>query len=252
MSLDRRWILLGTAAAAAAACAPRFVFAQTPAGPFRLDPLPYATNVLEPHIDARTMEIHHDKHHQAYVTNLNKAMAEDSSVNYKTIEELCRSVHSTKSALRNNGGGHYNHSLFWKLMKPPVKLVSKDNPPTTTKEIPVTPSGPLVDAIVAAYGSMDEFKNKFNDKAKSVFGSGWCWLVVNDVNKLEIGTTPNQDNPLMSFSNLKGIPVLALDVWEHAYYLKHQNLRMDYVKDWWALVNWEEAERLFEASKGAK
>jgi Fe-Mn family superoxide dismutase len=219
---------------------------------FTLPPLPYATDALEPYIDKLTMEIHYGKHHQAYVTNLNKALAEDNATNYKTIEELCKSVHPTKTAIRNNGGGHYNHSLFWKLMKPPVKLVSKDVPPTTTKEVATTPSGPLVDAIVAHYGSMETFKTQFLDKAKSVFGSGWCWLVVNDVNKLEIGTTPNQDNPLMSFTNLKGVPVLALDVWEHAYYLKHQNLRMDYVNDWWALINWEEAGKLFDGAKGAK
>jgi Fe-Mn family superoxide dismutase len=198
---------------------------------FTLPPLPYAYDALEPFIDKQTMEIHHSKHHQAYVTNLNKALAGDKT-SYKDIAELCRTIHDGNYALRNNGGGHFNHSFFWKLMKP-------------KKEGAPAPSGHLVDAINASFGSMDAFKTKFNDKAKTVFGSGWCWLVVSDVYKLEIGTTSNQDNPLMQFSTCKGVPVLALDVWEHAYYLKHQNMRAEYANDWWNVINWEEAERLF-------
>ncbi len=198
---------------------------------FTLPPLPYAYDALEPFIDKQTMEIHHSKHHQAYVTNLNKALAADKN-SYKDIAELCRTIHDGNYPLRNNGGGHFNHRFFWKLMKP------------KTEGAPA-PSGHLIDAINSSFGSMEVFKTKFNDKAKSVFGSGWCWLVVNDVYKLEIGTTANQDNPLMQFATCKGVPVLALDVWEHAYYLKHQNMRVDYANDWWNVVNWEEAERLF-------
>ena len=203
--------------------------------PFSLPPLPYAYDALEPFIDKMTMEIHHSKHHQAYVTNLNKALAGKSD--YKDITELCRTIHDGNYALRNNGGGHFNHSLFWRLLKPPVNGA------------PAVPSGKLVDAITASFGSFEAFKTKFSDKAKSIFGSGWCWLIVNDVYKLEIATTPNQDNPLMLFAESKGIPVLALDIWEHAYYLKHQNKRADYINDWWSVINWEEADRLYAAGK---
>ncbi|MFI5149870.1 MAG: superoxide dismutase [Bacteroidia bacterium] len=220
---------------------PGSLTAATPAIPadiYTLPPLPYAYDALEPFIDKLTMEIHHGKHHAAYVTNLNKAIESGKSAP-ADISELCRTIHEGNAALRNNGGGHFNHSFFWKLMKPPV---SKDAPAPE-------PSGKLMEDIKASFGSFDAFKTKFGEKAKSVFGSGWCWLIVNDVYKLEISTTPNQDNPLMQFALSKGIPVLALDVWEHAYYLKHQNLRMDYVNDWWKVVNWEEAEKLYTAGK---
>ncbi len=211
-----------------------------PADAYTLPPLPYAYDALEPFIDKQTMEIHHDKHHQAYVTNLNKAI-EGGKTASTDIAELCRTIHEGNTALRNNGGGHFNHSFFWKIMRPPL---SKD-PATPAAE----PTGKLAEDIKNSFGSFDAFKTKFNDKAKGVFGSGWCWLIVNDVYKLEISTTPNQDNPLMQFALSKGIPVLALDVWEHAYYLKHQNLRMDYVNDWWKVVNWDEAEKLYNAGK---
>ncbi|HXC05081.1 MAG TPA: superoxide dismutase, partial [Bacteroidia bacterium] len=181
---------------------------------------------------------HHGKHHAAYVSNLNKAI-EAGKAAPSDIAELCRTIHEGNTALRNNGGGHFNHSLFWKLMKPPV---SKDAPAPE-------PTGKLMEEIKSSFGSFADFKTKFADKAKGVFGSGWCWLIVNDVYKLEICTTPNQDNPLMQFALSKGIPVLALDVWEHAYYLKHQNVRMDYVNDWWKVVNWEEAEKLYASGK---
>jgi Fe-Mn family superoxide dismutase len=202
---------------------------------FSLPALPYAYDALEPYIDKQTMEIHHNKHHQAYITNLNKALANDKNA-YRDITELCRSIHDGNYALRNNGGGHFNHSFFWKLMKPPGAQ-------------PAVPSGPLADNIVASFGSLEAFKTKFGDKAKSVFGSGWCWLIVNDVYKLEITSTPNQDNPLMLFAESKGIPVLAIDVWEHAYYLKHQNKRADYINDWWSVINWEEANKLYLSAK---
>jgi len=207
---------------------------------FTLPPLPYAYDALEPFIDKMTMEIHHTKHHQAYINNLNKALTGDKSAP-TDITELCRTVHDGNFAVRNNAGGHFNHSLFWKLMKPPV---SKD-----PNQAPPVPTGKLIEAITSTFGSLEDFKTKFADKSKSVFGSGWCWLIVNDVYKLEITTTANQDNPLMLFTPSKGVPVLALDVWEHAYYLKHQNLRADYVKDWWNVVNWEEAEKLFASGK---
>jgi Fe-Mn family superoxide dismutase len=202
---------------------------------YTLPPLPYAYDALEPFIDKMTMEIHHNKHHQGYVTNLNKALAGDKNAPHD-IAQLCRTIHDGNLPLRNNGGGHFNHSFFWKLLKPPG-------------EHPAEPSGALVDEIIKSFGSMDAFKTKFADKAKSVFGSGWCWLIVNDVYKLEICATPNQDNPLMLFASSKGIPILALDVWEHAYYLKHQNKRPDYINDFWAVANWEEATRLYHAAK---
>jgi Fe-Mn family superoxide dismutase len=208
---------------------------------FTLPALPYSYDALEPFIDRMTMEIHHSKHHQAYVTNLNKALANDKAAP-TDITELCRTIHDGNFALRNNGGGHFNHSFFWKLLKPPV---GKD----PMQACPPPPAGKLSEAIISTFGTVDAFKLKFEDRAKSVFGSGWCWLIVNDVYKLEITTSSNQDNPLMLFSPSKGVPVLALDVWEHAYYLKHQNLRMDYVKDWWQVVNWEEAEKLYVAGK---
>jgi Fe-Mn family superoxide dismutase len=203
---------------------------------FSLPPLPYGYDALEPFIDKATMEIHHSKHHQAYITNLNKALAGKSE--YKDITELCRTIHDGNFALRNNGGGHFNHSFFWKLLKPPV-----NGQPAPA------PTGKLADAITATFGSMEAFKTKFSEKSKAIFGSGWCWLIVSDVYKLEITTTANQDNPLMLFAESKGSPILALDIWEHAYYLKHQNKRADYIADWWNVVNWEEAEKLYVSSK---
>ena len=193
---------------------------------FILPALPYATDALEPWIDKATMEIHHGKHHQGYVNNLNKALSESSDK--KSLEEILANVSSMSTAVRNNAGGHYNHLHFWNWM-------SKDK-----KEIPAKVS----EAINGSFGSMEKFREKFADAAMKRFGSGWAWLVIKD-GKLEIGSTPNQDNPLMDISDFKGKPILGLDVWEHAYYLKYQNKRNEYVSNWWNLVNWEYvAERM--------
>jgi Fe-Mn family superoxide dismutase len=196
----------------------------TETGFFELPALPYAYDALEPFIDKTTMEIHHDKHHGAYVTNLNKALKEVTDIP-QSIDEIIRNISKYPVAVRNNGGGHFNHSMFCKLMK--FKGGGR-------------PSGKLSDAIDKEFGSFDNFKSKFNEAALKQFGSGWAWLVVKN-GKLEIGTTPNQDNPLMDISEFKGIPILGLDVWEHAYYLKYQNKRADYINEWWNVVNWNEA-----------
>ncbi|MBP7268925.1 MAG: superoxide dismutase [Bacteroidia bacterium] len=198
---------------------------------FELPVLSYAFNALEPHIDARTMEIHHGKHHQAYVTNLNNAIA-GTDAEKLSIEEICRKISTLPVAVRNNGGGHYNHSLFWELMKPGGGALS----------------GPLADAITSTFSSVDEFKSKFATAGATRFGSGWAWLVVTPEKKLAIGSSPNQDNPLMDISDLKGTPILGLDVWEHAYYLHYQNRRPDYISAWWNVVNWEEVARRFTAA----
>ena len=196
---------------------------------FTLPPLAYAFDALEPHIDARTMEIHHDKHHQAYVTNLNNAIA-GTDAEKLSIEEICKNISKYPMPVRNNGGGHYNHSLFWTLLKPNGGGL---------------PSGALAEAINEAFGSFDEMKTKFNAAGTTRFGSGWAWLIKNNAGKLEICSTPNQDNPLMDVTEVKGSPILALDVWEHAYYLHYQNRRPDYIAAFWNAVNWEEAAKRF-------
>jgi superoxide dismutase, Fe-Mn family len=209
-----------------------FATKQDVADEFTLPKLPYAFDALEPMIDKQTMEIHHGKHHQAYVNNLNKALMGKEKT-WKNVEDICKDKKMMKiDLLRNNAGGHYNHSLFWELMKPT---------PATT------PTGKLAEAINATFGSFDKMKTEFNDAGIKRFGSGWVWLVKDKNGKLSIGSTANQDNPLMSCSPIKGTPVLALDVWEHAYYLKYQNKRKDYEEAWWNLVNWEKANALFEA-----
>lgn len=195
---------------------------------FTLPKLPYDFNALEPHIDARTMEIHHGKHHNAYVTNLNNAIA-GTDAEKLSIEDICKNISKHPVAVRNNGGGHYNHSLFWTL------LSAKGG----------SPSGALLDAINSAFGSVDEMKTKFNAAAAGRFGSGWAWLIKDASGKLAITSTPNQDNPLMDVAETKGAPVLGLDVWEHAYYLNYQNRRPDYVAAWWNVVNWDEAAKRF-------
>jgi len=207
--------------------------------PFVLPPLPYTYNALEPHIDQRTMEIHHDKHHQGYVDKLNKALSADTTGATYVLEDILTSISKQSDAVRNNAGGHYNHSLFWTLMKPNGGGV---------------PTGKLGEAINQSFGTFDAFKKKFSDAASTRFGSGWAWLVVDtsvpEKNILKIGSTANQDNPLMDISEFKGTPLLALDVWEHAYYLHYQNKRADYVNNWWNVVNWEKANELFvSASK---
>ncbi len=196
---------------------------------FELPKLSYAYTALEPHIDARTMEIHHSKHHQAYVTNLNNAIA-GTEMEKMSIEDICRNISKYPAPVRNNGGGHYNHSLFWNLMK---------------QGGGGNPTGKIAEAINAAFGTFEEFKTKFNNAGITRFGSGWAWLTVGADKKLAISSTPNQDNPLMDIAETKGAPVLALDVWEHAYYLNYQNRRPDYVNAWWNVVNWEEASRRF-------
>ncbi len=198
---------------------------------FQLPPLPYTTTALEPHIDARTMEIHHGKHHQAYVTNLNNALAGTDAENL-SIEDICKSISKYPMVVRNNGGGHYNHSLFWTILSP---------------NSGGAPTGKLAEAITEAFGTMDEFKTKFNAAATTRFGSGWAWLIKNAAGKLEITSTPNQDNPLMDVADVKGQPLLGLDVWEHAYYLNYQNRRPDYCAAFWNIVNWAEVAKRFEA-----
>lgn len=191
---------------------------------FSLPPLGYAFNALEPHIDALTMEIHHGKHHQAYITNLNKALESTPELQSLSLEALCATIKPEQAALRNNAGGHYNHSKFWKWISPGG---------------PSSPEGPLLDAINNAFGSLDEFKNKLSEAAKTRFGSGWAWLNVGADKKLFINSTPNQDNPLMNLITDKpGIPILGIDVWEHAYYLKYQNKRPDYITAFFNVVNW--------------
>ncbi|MDE3179703.1 MAG: superoxide dismutase [Acidobacteriota bacterium] len=202
--------------------------------PFTLPALPYATDALEPYIDKTTMEIHHSKHHGGYVNNLNKAIESAPQLAGKTVEELlanqCAIVpENIRTAVRNNGGGHANHSMFWQIMVPKAGE---------------SPSGKLADAIKGAFGSFDAFKEKFGAAAGSRFGSGWAWLVKGS-SGLEIISTANQDNPLMDGK----FPVIGLDVWEHAYYLKYQNRRPEYVAAWWNLVNWPEAEKRFTTSR---
>lgn len=204
---------------------------------FVLPPLPYAYDALEPHIDAKTMEIHYTKHHQAYVDNLNAALKNLPDAQKKALEDLLLSLdslpESVRTAVRNNGGGHYNHSLFWKMMKPNGGGM---------------PQSSLAKAIDSTFGSFDKFKEQFNDAAKKVFGSGWAWLCVDKNGKLIIHSEPNQDAPIMHGFT----PILGLDVWEHAYYLKYQNKRVDYIGAWWNVVNWDFAQELYEKAIAKK
>lgn len=199
---------------------------------FTLPALPYAHDALEPHIDTQTMQIHHGKHHQAYVDNLNKAIAGTPNEN-KSIEELVAAAGSISAAVRNNGGGHWNHTFFWESLAPNAGG---------------QPTGALADAINAAFGSFDAFKEKFATAGMTRFGSGWAWLIVKD-GKLEISSTPNQDNPLMDVAEVKGTPLLGVDVWEHAYYLKYQNRRADYLSAFWNVVNWSKVAERFAAAQ---
>ena len=198
--------------------------------PFTLPALPYAYEALEPNIDTTTMKIHHGKHHQAYVDNLNKAIAGTGNEG-KTIEELVATAGTISAAVRNNGGGHWNHSFFWESM---------------AANAGGAPSGKLAEAITAAFGSFESFKEKFAAAGMTRFGSGWAWLIVKD-GKLEVSSTPNQDNPLMDVAEVKGTPVLGCDVWEHAYYLHYQNRRADYLTAFWNVVNWNKVAARFEA-----
>ncbi len=200
---------------------------------FSLPELPYAPTALEPHIDARTMEIHHGKHHAAYVNNLNAAL-EGSEHAGKSLEELMAIMSTLSPAVRNNGGGHWNHSMFWTVLGP---------------DGGGAPAGELADAINAAFGDLDEFKKQFAQAGATRFGSGWAWLSVDADGKLFVSSTPNQDNPLMDVAEKRGTPILGLDVWEHAYYLNYQNRRPDYISAFWNVVNWNEVARRFAAAK---
>ncbi|OQP67037.1 superoxide dismutase [Niastella vici] len=200
---------------------------------FTLPALPYAHDALEPHIDALTMQIHHGKHHQAYVDNLNKAIAGTPNEN-KSLEELVKAAGTISPAVRNNGGGHWNHSFFWELLAPNAGG---------------QPTGALADAINDVFGSFDSFKEKFNTAGATRFGSGWAWLIINN-GTLQITSTPNQDNPLMDVAEVKGTPILGIDVWEHAYYLKYQNRRPEYLTNIWNVINWNKvAENFAKAAK---
>jgi Fe-Mn family superoxide dismutase len=201
---------------------------------FELPKLNYAYNALEPHIDAKTMEIHHGKHHQAYVTNLNNALPGSGAENM-SIEDICKNISKFSPAIRNNGGGHYNHSLFWEIMAPNAGG---------------TPSGDLAKAIDADLGGFDKFKTDFTQAGATRFGSGWAWLCVKD-GKLKVCSTPNQDNPLMDISDAgcKGTPILGMDVWEHAYYLNYQNRRPDYMAAFFNVINWKKVEENYAKAK---
>jgi len=200
---------------------------------FELPPLPYAFNALEPHIDARTMEIHHGKHHQGYVNNLNKAI-EGTPLEGKSIEDVLKNLDMKNMAVRNNGGGHYNHSLFWAVMAPNAGG---------------NPDGELAEAINKDFGGFDAFREKFAQAAATRFGSGWAWLSAQKGGKLDICSTANQDNPLMPDMGCGGTPILGVDVWEHAYYLHYQNRRPDYLKAWWNVVNWKEVAKRYAKAK---
>ena len=241
--INRRQAIKTTALASAAFAALPGAIAQmnppapaataTPSGPFTLPPLPYAYDALEPHIDAETMHIHHDKHHAAYVANLNKAVAEFPDLGKKSVEDLLKDLSSVpekiRTAVRNNGGGHYNHSLFWQMMK---------------KGGGGEPAGDLAKAIDIAFGSFSTFKDNLAKAALGQFGSGWAWLVL-DSGALKIEPTPNQDTPLSTGKT----PLLGVDVWEHAYYLKYQNKRADYITEWWNVVNWDFVADRYAKSK---
>ncbi len=201
-------------------------------GKFELPKLPYGYDALEPYIDKTTMEIHYTKHHNGYVTKLNDAVA-GTDLENKSLEDILKNASKHPVGVRNNGGGHYNHSLFWTIMK---------------KNGGGFPKGDLESAITSSFGSFEEFKNKFSNAAATRFGSGWAWLIVQD-GKLAITSTPNQDNPIMDVADDKGTPILGLDVWEHAYYLKYQNRRPEYIDNWWNVINWDEVARRLKEAK---
>ncbi len=236
--IDRRSFVKLSIAAGAATVAPRG-FAQEEATTFSLPELPYAKDALAPHIDAKTMEIHHAKHHAGYISNLNKAIADNPSLGGKSLEEIVATLpsvadESLRTTLRNNGGGHWNHDFFWKILTPESG----------------EPTGDLDAAIKSAFGSLEDFKTSFAGAAGSRFGSGWAWLIKQD-GKLKVVSTPNQDNPLMKGvvpDGELGVPLLGIDVWEHAYYLNYQNRRADYVGAFWNVVNWEEVAKRFSAA----
>ena len=232
-SLTRRAALTGTAALAAAVLAPRISFGQAPAGPFKLDPLPYANNALEPHIDAKTMEIHHDRHHAAYVNNLNTAAKDNPALGTTPLQDLLAKLQdvpeAVRTAVRNNGGGHANHTMFWQIMGPGGGK----------------PAGEVAQAIDSDLGGLEKLQNDFNAAGGRVFGSGWVFVTVTKDGKLAIETKPNQDTPLMDGKRV----LFGNDVWEHAYYLNYQNRRPDYLKAWWNVVNWNKVGERYAAAK---
>lgn len=201
---------------------------------FKQAALPYATGALEPSIDKQTMEIHYGKHHKAYVDNLNKEIKTYPELDKASIEQVQAQISKYNTAVRNNGGGHYNHTFFWESLSPKAKAGK--------------PNDALLKQITADFGSLDAFKQKFNEAATSRFGSGWAWLIMTTEHKLAITSTPNQDNPLMDIAETKGQPLLGLDVWEHAYYLKYQNKRADYTKAFWEVVNWNKVNERYNAA----
>ncbi|MFW5719768.1 MAG: superoxide dismutase [Candidatus Dojkabacteria bacterium] len=205
---------------------------------YQLPELPYSFNALEPHIDSQTMEIHHQKHHGGYVDKLNAALEPYPDLQEKAFEELISAIKKLpkdiQGAVRNNGGGHLNHSLFWKLMSPNGRR---------------SPEGKLAEKIDETFGSFEEFKTAFAEAATKRFGSGWAWLIVTELGTLEIVSTPNQDNPVMDIAEVHGAPILGLDVWEHAYYLKYQNKRADYIEAWWNAVDWSVVEENYALVK---
>lgn len=236
MTTSRRRFLHLLAAPAVLTLAGRAA-AQEPAptGPFTLPPLPYDYAALEPHIDAQTMRLHHDRHHQAYVDNLNRAVARQPELRDRRLEEMLRDLdrlpETVRNDVRNNGGGHYNHTMFWQIMGPNAGG---------------QPRGAFGEAITRGFGSFDRFQELFNQAGQRHFGSGWVWLVRTDGGALQIRTTINQDNPLMR----GGYPILGNDLWEHAYYLRYQNRRPEYLKAWWNVVNWDEVNRRFQSAQG--
>jgi Fe-Mn family superoxide dismutase len=236
VSITRRAIVVGTAAVAAAACGPRISVAQTSGGPFKLDPLPYPANALQPHIDAKTMEIHHDKHHQAYVTGLNNAVKDHSNIATMPLQDILSKLgempESVRTQLRNFGGGHANHSMFWPIMG------SRG----------VAPAGELAAAIDRDLGGLKKLQDDFNAAGARVFGSGWVFVTVAPDGKLAIETRPNQDTPLMDDKHV----LMGNDVWEHAYYLTYQNRRPDYLKAWWNVVNWPKVGQRYTDAKAGK
>jgi Fe-Mn family superoxide dismutase len=213
-------------AIAALIALPLPALAQDAEGPFTLPELPYAYDALEPVIDAETMELHHSRHHQTFVDNLNEAVAEGTLADDLTVEAIVAAAGTYPDTIRNNAGGHWNHSFFWQIMAPTGEGGA--------------PSEELLAAIEAVYGSLQSFQEAFEEAGANQFGSGWVWLIINDSDELEITTTPNQDNPLMDVAEVQGTPILGNDVWEHAYYLTYNNRRAEYLSSWWDVVNWEE------------
>jgi len=232
MKANRRTFIRNSALATAAGLSAHhpfaFAAATTQSAQFKQDPLPYAYGALEPMIDALTMEIHYTKHAAAYTKNLNEGYAAEAKTGQSNLEQLMNTISQYSMKMRNNGGGHYNHELFWKSMRPAGGSLQ---------------DGPLKEAIQRDLGGYDQMKSRLTEAAMTRFGSGWAWIYLDANKHLQIGSTPNQDNPLMDLSPIKGIPLLGLDVWEHAYYLKYQNRRADYVSNWFGLVNWDAVEQ---------